>query len=320
VCALLGLRPHQRRTDQLSALAAGLACEVAYAKASRLLADLTGVAVSARTIRGDVVAAAPDRLGPRIAGEVPIVMLDGTGERAGDKKLGVQLHLAIGLVARRRAGRRTIVRAELLAATLDEDWTVMGDLLADVIPGLIVVDGEPELDRMIAKAFPDTPVQRCLFHLARGMGYAAWCDGKLKEVRDAMRARLADLLADAYRTGDLDAAQGAYRDLIDLWDAFGAPRTAAYLRAAEPDVFTFITHPDAGRLVFGDRGRPELATGVLERVMRELNRRTDVGVRWTIDGLRALLMTKLARKYDHPAWSPPRDSADNQTARMSLAA
>ena len=81
------------------------------------------------------------------------------------------------------------------------------------------------------------------------------------------------------------------------WD-----RAARYLKAAEPEVFTFISHPDAGRLLFGDKGRPELATGVLERVMRELNRRTDVGVRWSIHGCRALLMLKLARKYHHPGW------------------
>jgi hypothetical protein len=47
--------------------------------------------------------------------------------------------------------------------------------------------------------------------------------------------------------------------------------------------------------VFGDKGRSELGSGVLERVMRELNRRTDIGVRWSIDGLRRLLMIKLQR-------------------------
>src|SRR5438105_8660438 len=55
---LLGLRPHQRRTDRLSELAASLAVEVAYAKASRLLAGLAGPSVSARSIRRDVIAMA----------------------------------------------------------------------------------------------------------------------------------------------------------------------------------------------------------------------------------------------------------------------
>jgi len=89
---LLGLRPHQRRTERLGELAASLAVEVAYAKASRLLAALAGPSVSARSIRRDI-AMAPERVGPEID-EVPVLVLEGTGERAGEKKGGVALHLA----------------------------------------------------------------------------------------------------------------------------------------------------------------------------------------------------------------------------------
>jgi len=46
---------------------------------------------------------APERLGPEETA-VPVLLLDGTGVRAGDKKLGVELHLAVGLVSRRREG------------------------------------------------------------------------------------------------------------------------------------------------------------------------------------------------------------------------
>lgn len=150
---LLGLRPHQRRTERLSELAASLAVEVAYAKASRLLAELAGPTVSARSIRRDVVAMAPDRVGPEVS-DVPILLLDGTGERAGKNKGGVALHLAIGLVARRRNGRRVSVEARLLGATLGEGWSVMGDLLAGLHPGLILVDGEDELSALAVERFP----------------------------------------------------------------------------------------------------------------------------------------------------------------------
>ncbi|MGH9188984.1 MAG: hypothetical protein ACRD0Q_02965 [Acidimicrobiales bacterium] len=138
---LLGLRPHQRRTERLSELAASLAVEVAYAKASRLLAALAGPSVSARSIRRDVMAMAPERVGPEID-DVPVLLLDGTGERAGERKGGVALHLAIGLVARRREGKKVCVQARLLGATVAEGWAVMGDLLAGLRPGLILVDGE----------------------------------------------------------------------------------------------------------------------------------------------------------------------------------
>lgn len=215
---------------------------------------------------------------------MPVLLLDGTGERAGDTKGGVALHLAIGLVARRRHANKVSVEARLLGATLGEGWDVMGDLLAEVRPGLILVDGEEELSTLVTERFPGVPVQRCLWHLARGVYRAArYTDRASHDLAEDFRAQLTTMLTNAYRHHDLDAARAAYTDLIEDAQACGA-HAAAHLRGATSEVFTFLTHPAAGRLLFGDKGRPELGTGVLERVMREMNRRTDVGVRWTHPG------------------------------------
>jgi transposase-like protein/DNA-directed RNA polymerase subunit RPC12/RpoP len=317
---LLGLRPHQRRTEALSQLAASLAVEVAYAKASRLLAELAGPAVSARSIRRDVIAMAPERIGPEVT-DVPILLLDGTGERAGATKGGVALNLAIGLVARSRAGKRVKVEARLLGATVDESWSVMGDLISGVHPGLILVDGEEELSTLAAERFPGVPVQRCLWHLARGVYRCGrYGDRVSHELADDFRCQLEALLAAAYRDHDHAAALAAYNDLVDDAEACGAEAAASHLRAAENEVFTFLTHPDAGRLLFGDKGRPELGTGVLERVMREMNRRSDVGVRWSIPGVRAVLMVKLQLKYAHGQWSPTPVTEKRTQVRFNLVA
>lgn len=299
---VLGLAPYQRISDTLARLAAGLATEVAYAKAARLLGELAGVGLSPRQIRRQVLGATPTRLGPDEV-EVPIVLLDGTGVRAGRFQAGVELHLAIGLVARRRAGTRVSVEARLLGATLNEPWAAMEDLLAQVRPGLIIVDGEEELSELAGRLWPAVPVQRCLFHLAKRVQHLARYTDRvpLADAKD-LRRRFHHMLTDAYRHPDLDRAQAAYDQLTAAFAAVGAPSAARHLAAARPQALTFLTHPHAGRLIFGDKGRPELATGVLERVMREMNRRTDVGVRWSIPGARAILMAKLARKYAHPAW------------------
>lgn len=317
---LLGLRPHQRRTEALSTLAASLAVEVAYAKASRLLAELAGPTVSARTIRREVIAMAPERVGPEVT-EVPVLLLDGTGERAGPDKLGVALHLAIGLVARRRHGKRVAVEARLLAATLGEGWPVVFDLLGAVQPGLIVVDGELELSLLTAERFAGVPVQRCLWHLGRGLyKIARYRDHCPAEATDGLVNELHELLLGAYRSGDRDAAERDYHALIERAERAGARAAASLLRSATSEVFTFLTHPGAGRLMFGHKGRPELGTGVLERVMREMNRRTDVGVRWSIPGIRAILLVKLQRKYAHGPWAPTPEPEQQPTVRFSLVA
>lgn len=318
---VLGLQANQRRSDGLSRMAAGLAVEVAYAKAERLLAEIVGQQLSARTIRRDVLAMGPQRIQPDGPLSVPILLLDGTGERAGSAKGGVELHLAIGLVARRTAGRRVRVQARLLAATLDEPWSVMGQLLAEVTPGLVVVDGEEALSELAAELWPGVAVQRCLFHLARATGWLARYTDRLDgATADDLVARLQTLLAKAYRHGDPARARAAYRSLIAHARQVGAHKAAGHLVAAQHEALTFLYHPDAGRLVFGDKGRPELGSGVLERVMRELNRRTDNGVRWSIEGLRRLLMLKLQHKYHHGPWSPPVISTTQPAVRFSLAA
>jgi hypothetical protein len=234
-----------------------LAVEVAYAKAARLLADLAGIEVSARTVRRDTLAIAPERVGPEMT-SVPVLLLDGTGVRAGDNKLGVELHLAVGLVARRRHAGRTVVEARLLAATVGESWQVMAGLLEGVRPGLVIVDGEEAITDLAETVFgPDVAIQRCLFHLeSQTRWMARYLDRLPATVADDLRDRLHDLLTDAYVTADLDAAIDAYNVLISHAQDQGANKAAGHLINAAAHALTFLTHPDAGRLLFGDKAAP----------------------------------------------------------------
>ncbi len=79
-------------------------------------------------------------------------------------------------------------------------------------------------------------------------------------------------------------------------------------------------HPDPAQIRRAGKCRPELGTGVLERVMRELNRRSHIGVRWSIPGIRAVLMIKLQHKYRHGPWSPEQETTQQPRVRFSLAA
>jgi Transposase, Mutator family len=302
---LLDLAPRQRRTEALSTATAALAVEVAYAKAARFMAEVGGVSVSPRTIRRDLIDHAPARIAPPAGLEtVPVLLLDGTGERAGPSKTGVGLHLAIGIVARQTVSGRRVCQVELLAATLDEGWPGLFNLLAGLEPGLIVVDGEDELSTLAATHFAGTPRQRCLWHLGHAVTkLLRYTDRVGTAVVDQTRADLDQILHNAWNERDLAGAQACLDLLADNLDLDGAPAAATHLRRARNEVFTFLSDPAAGWLVAGHKGRPDVGTGVLERVMREMNRRTDVGVRWSIPGVRAMLMTKLEHKYHHGRWS-----------------
>ncbi|MDP9406050.1 MAG: hypothetical protein M3O86_05550 [Actinomycetota bacterium] len=89
---------------------------------------------------------------------------------------------------------------------------------------------------------------------------------------------------------------------------------------ARPHTFTFLD--DALQRRLAHLGGVELGTGVIERVMRELNARTDNGgSRWTTAGLRDLITVKTAQMLHHPIWQQLRNEViPANTTRFDLSA
>lgn len=118
-------------------------------------------------------------------------------------------------------------------------------------------------------------------------------------IQDRLRAILYDLT-----DYDLPLAQTAYQALADELHLDGLEHAAAYLRAAQAEVFTYRQRPDG---LFDDRAwSPDcqalLTTSPVEREMREINRRTDNGARWSVPGVRNLIGLDLVRRFDHAQW------------------
>ena len=96
---------------------------------------------------------------------------------------------------------------------------------------------------------------------------------------------------------------------LQNYDAFRARtaerdhrRAMSLLDVAREQVFTCL-RPDVRHRLAHLHG-PEVGSGVLERVMRELNARTDMGgSRWSVAGLRDLVTLELALVTDHAAWA-----------------
>jgi hypothetical protein len=147
------------------------------------------------------------------------------------------------------------------------------------------------------------PIQRCWWHLPRALRWALYADKAPSAWANGKRAELVALLHRVARER-LTHAQA-----LDAYDVFVATVTAEghhaageLLAGARDQVFTCL-RPEV-RAKLAHLGGPELGSGVLERVMRELNARTDIGgSRWSVDGLRDLITVQLARITNHPAWT-----------------
>lgn len=319
---LLGIPAGIRRTDRLAFALAELGGQVSYARAGRLVEAITASPASG----GRAHAATRDiahRLGELApAGQqAEVVLLDGTGVRAGPRRLGVTVNLAIALNAKHGPARRRVAQTNLLAVTVDEPWSAMAGRLADMPPPkLVIVDGEMAVTKVAQRLWPDVPVQRCLWHLRHSTQWAFYRD-KIKgpQIRGVM-ARVNDLLDDviAHRP-PLAEAQQRLDDLADLLDNSGLEQGALHLRLARDQAFTFLDNDLAARLP-GLNHRVERGSGVIERAMRDLNARTDIhGVRWSIPGIRRVINLALAQRFDHPSWAALRDQLQTpNTTRFAL--
>jgi hypothetical protein len=302
---LLGIPANVRRTERLGWRLAELSTQMSFARTATVAGDLAAMPATAPRAHA-ALADVAGLLGalPPAEASPEVVLLDGTGARAGADRLGVGVHLAVGLIGRGGPLRRRRAHTVWLGATVAEPWSAMARQLAGVMPpALVLVDGEDTITALVGRLWPDTPIQRCWWHLPHGLIKAAYADPGRPHPAWArhLASLLGDLVGDAF-AGDWDQADAlaAYDDLAAAVPARYTAMTA-YLTAARPHVFTFLDDRLQRRLAH--LGGVDLGTGVLERVMRELNARTDIGgTRWSIAGLRDLITVKTAQMLSHPVY------------------
>ncbi len=297
----------KRRTDRLSVELAELATQMSFARAGSLARrfGLPGSSGRAHHATADVApllaVGQPDTGGPTRA---DVVVLDGTGMRASARRLGVTCNIALGITGREGPRRRRHAHTVLLGMTLAREWASLGDQLRALDPPVMVVaDGEEGPTVLAETIWPEVPIQRCWWHLCRGLRWALyadkadhrWANAKRDELRDLLCHAAGNQLTPTQALQPYDALRGELRDL-------GHTRALSLLDVAREQVFVCLRADIQQRLAH--LGGPEMGSGVLERVMRELNARTDIGgSRWSVDGLRDLLTVKLAAMTEHPAWA-----------------
>ncbi len=278
----LGLQPWQRLSEELLERLVGLATEMSYAKASAWGGEMLAASLAPMTIWRAVQQRAP---GLRFtAGRRPVrtLELDGTRVPAGDKPRGEEVNLALQIGARRRVRRRWQRAKRLVGFALGaESWPRA--LPPKLRPQLVVSDGAPGIAPAVSAAYPATRQQRCEWHLVYSLGHSLWLDaaGTTKARRDRLRAELHALLFAPYRGFWRRAAVWRWNG----WRLRTYPQSQALVAEALPQVC--YPRPSAVR-----------TTSHAEREMRELNRRTNVGVRWSVAGIGNLLRLRLARRLN----------------------
>lgn len=277
----LGLQPWQRLSEELLERLVGLATEVSYAKASAWGGELLAATLAPMTIWRAVQQRAPGLRFTPGRRAVRTLELDGTRVPAGDKPRGEEVNLALQIGERQRVRRRWQRTKRLVGFAVGAaSWPRV--LPRRLRPQLVVSDGAPGIAPAVTAAYPAARQQRCEWHLVYSLGHFLWLDAAgTKLWRDRLRAELQALLFAPYRGFWRRAA-------VWRWNGHrlrAYPQSQALVAEALPQVC--YPRPSAVR-----------TTGHAEREMRELNRRTNVGVRWSVAGIGNLLRLRLARRLN----------------------
>ena len=119
-------------------------------------------------------------------------------------------------------------------------------------------------------------------------GYALYNDGlKYKKHRRKLVSDLANIVKYSHNN-----YSKYYQELIENCKTQGLSKAVVYLKNAEQEFYNTKKNP-----IMID-GIPLLSNSPVERVMREVDRRIDIGVRWSSKGMEAITRVRLHYLYN----------------------
>jgi putative transposase len=195
-----------------------------------------------------------------LEGRYPYLWLDAKVEKVRDGGRVVPKALVLAYAVH-ESGYREVIGLDVGECESEAFWrSFLRSLVKRGLSGvqLVVSDAHAGLKRAIAQTL-DCPWQRCTVHFLRET---------LGHVRRDQQGMVAALLRPTFNAADRDAARALVGDALDRLRK-PLPKVAALLEEAEEDLLAFYGFPAMHW--------PKLrSTNPLERVNREIGRRTDV--------------------------------------------
>jgi hypothetical protein len=252
-----------------------LTCQISYTKARTFVESCLGVGLSGPTVRREIDRRAAEIREISVTATDQIVYHDSTKVKAGSKERGISVHLAVTSTP----GTKRYRKKRLLFLRTGSAKQIKKSLKTLKAKG-IVHDGDMDLSGCARL------LQRCLWHLVHQLKHFLWKDNLAFEDRQPYVKELITIL---HRSPNVSMMKEKYRAFIKVLKAKDLVNSYVHLRNAEPEIGTFWEHGIAGA-----------TTSPVEREMREINRRADIGVRWSVPGVENLLLVKMHLAINDP--------------------
>jgi hypothetical protein len=270
----VGIPFSRRFLGEFTDKAVTLGAQFSFFRSAQTLKMLTGGAISAEGIRRKIAEAAKAvNLPSSVSAQT--VLVDATKVKVGRKQRGEPIYLAV--TAERgpeKHGRPTCIKR--LVHLHIGNVAPVKKRLQKIMPDYLVHDGGEDL------ADCARHVQRCRWHLTHQLKHYLWQDRIPHDFRPAFQEGIRSILADRKE------GQARYKCLTDNLMTLGLKKTANHLQGAADEASSFIK----------EQGFAYIDTSPLEREMRELNRRADIGARWSPKGLKNVLTVMFHKRLN----------------------
>lgn len=301
---MLGIRPRAGHSPSLELVASEVISQTSYGRGEGEIAARGSPPVPRSSAHRWVAGHAfPEGEGTgAVAG-----MADGTGFKKWPGKKG-ELRVVIGL----DAGGKPIP----LGTYAGESWADIAIKVEGRLKDsgtrleLFALDGEPALDRCLAGLAGTS--QRCIWHLARDLGFSLWQDGVSLEERKMEFGALAGLVGVEIPEQDLEivppdqredlrrelsAREAQLEAMAAEFRQKGYRKAATYLENAMGKVFSHL-------YLWLETGivAPR-TTSILENIIRELGRRVKkLGWNWSDPGIVRVSQIIMLKRYNQEQW------------------
>lgn len=284
---LLGLRGRQRFSEELERKMVEAVTNQSYAKTCALAEEWLGSSLSPRTLHRCV----QDR-GARVvftpAAGCKVAMADGTKVPAAKSRYGTDVRIAFQVLGQTTENGRTRTIKRIAGWSVGPvGWTLA--LPAGIASETIVTDKEAGIPEVLAMLHPGVTHQLCEWHVGHSAKHQLALDG----VPVAERKKLVDEINSIMWSEDPPERK---RALLEAFcDTLPHPRARAMIRGC------------LGRILYDEPSLVRTTSGA-EREMREVNRRSDVGVLWSVRGIDHMLRLRHALRLNpddfERAWTP----------------
>lgn len=287
---MLGIQPRIRITKEFDEKILKLASENSYAKTSKTMNLLLNEKISATTVRNKVNTIAESIKISSIQDKYENILVDGTKVNATSAPRGIDIHLALAPTGTEFINGRHYNSKQLIALSVADNTEELKRQLKKTKCNNVISDGDVQYSKLLENTYPTANHKRCLWHIPHTLKHLLYFEKMLVEERGVLASYLAKILKEQ----NFMKAQHLYIDLMHWFKTMKMNNIYNYLYNAYTKIFVnekdWISENNI------------MVTSLVEREMREINRRTDLGCRWSKKGVENLLKIKLVEKYSSHDW------------------